>query len=230
MSRAERFQRTSLCFLAFVLVLNATSGAQDNPLQTRGSEFKTKDEELFSRVWSGVQGAQSRYQSGCGKISEVRTSRLLARPIVFNGRFCASGTEKFSLEYFEPERIRLVYNRDYLNVTTGKGKRTTEVLKIGGNVERTQRYFSGKDSIKNLRDNFVISIKESHAAYTMKFIPRSQRFRQKINYVSVTLRKSDFLLSRLEFDGTSGVNSVFTIEIESLNRNTGEDSYEVYRP
>ncbi len=219
------------CFLTLCIGRSAMSGTQENRPYPRGAVVKTEsEEELLSKIWNGVQEAQVKYKTGCGRITEVRTSSLLTKPLVFHGKFCASGMDKFSLEYFEPERIRLVFNRDYLNVTTGKEKRTTEVLRIGGNVARTQQYFSKSNSIKNLKDNFVISVKESPAAYVMRFVPRSRRFSQRVNYVTVTLRKSDFLLSTLEIDGRSGVNSVFTIEIEELNKYIGDGPFEIYRP
>jgi hypothetical protein len=231
MSRAERFILAILCFFTLFIGFAAAPEAQEHPFQQQDASQKTdKDEGLLARIWDGVQEAQKKYLSGCGKISETRKSKLLNHAISFHGRFCASGTEKFDLEYFEPERLRLVFNQDYLNVTTGKEKQTTEVLKIGADVARTQKYLSGKNSLKNLKDNFFITIQESPAAYILKFVPRSQRFKQKINYVKVTLRKSDFLLSKLEIDGKNGVNSLFTIEVENFNQNTGKDPYDIYIP
>jgi hypothetical protein len=63
----------------------------------------------------------------------------------------------------------------------------------------------------------------------MRFVPRSQRFKQKLNYLVVTLNRDDFLLRALEIDGKSGVNSVFRIQIESLNIRLGEELFKVYK-
>ena len=230
MIRRKHFGLAALWCLAALFAPDA-GRVRGAAAQSGGEKSQSEvDDAVIARIWEGVQAAQTKFQSGCGRISEIRSSKLLAHPLHFRGKFCASGTEKFSLEYFEPERIRLVFNRDYLNVTTGKDKRITEVLDVGSNVRRTQKYLSGKDSITNLHKQFSITIKESSSAYSMKFVPRTLRFKQKINYVTVTLRKSDFLLSSLELDGKSGVNSLFVIDIENTNQDTGEDPYTIYRP
>jgi hypothetical protein len=230
MIRRKHFGLAALWCLAALFAPDAGS-VRGAAAQSGGEKSQSEvDDAVIARVWEGVQAAQAKYRSGCGRISEIRSSRLLVHPLHFRGKFCASGTEKFSLEYSEPERIRLVFNRDYLNVTTGKDKRITEVLDVGSNVRRTQKYLSGKGSMTNLHKQFVITVKESSSAYSMKFVPRTPRFKQKINYVTVTLRKSDFLLSSLELDGKNGVNSLFVIDIENTNQDTGEDPYTVYRP
>jgi len=188
------------------------------------------DDELLSQIWKGVQAAQNRYLTGCGRITESRTSKLLTRPIVFRGRFCASGTDRFTMEYLEPEPVRLVFNRDFLNVTTGKEARTTEVIEVGNHVRRTQGYFSRENSIKNLKENFSISVRQAVSTYEMRLVPRSARFRQRVNYIVVGLARDTFLLRTLEIDGASGVRSVFQIDLESLNQKLDERLFHVYRP
>src|ERR1035438_2086626 len=74
-----------------------------------------QDADLMTTVWNGVQRAQKENTSGCGKIVETRTSVLLARPMVFRGKFCAAGLDRFALEYTEPEPVRILFNKDYLN-------------------------------------------------------------------------------------------------------------------
>jgi outer membrane lipoprotein-sorting protein len=186
-------------------------------------------DDLLARIWNGVQQAQSKYVSGCGKITETRTSKLLAKPMVFRGKFCADGLARFSLEYTEPETMRIRFNGDYLNVTTGGG-RNTEVIDVGGNVRRTQAYFSKENSIENLKKNFDITAGQDATAYMLKLAPRSDNFRRRLNYAIVRLDKERFLLRSLEVDGKSGVNSVFTIEVTSLNVKIPASTFEVYRP
>ena len=185
--------------------------------------------DLLTRIWGGVQQAQSKFATGCGSITETRTSPLLAKPMVFRGKFCADGMERFYLEYSEPEILRIRFNHDYLNVTTGNGKRT-EVLDVGANVRRTQGYFSKENSIENLKRTFTIEARENSRAYELKLAPRTAAFRGKINYIVVRLAKPDFLLRSLEVDGKSGVNSVFLIDITSLNAKPPAGVFEVYRP
>jgi hypothetical protein len=185
--------------------------------------------DLLTRIWGGVQQAQSKFATGCGSITETRTSPLLAKPMVFRGKFCADGMERFYLEYSEPEILRIRFNHDYLNVTTGNGKRT-EVLDVGANVRRTQGYFSKENSIENLKRTFTIEAREDSRAYELKLTPRTAAFRGKINYIVVRLAKPDFLLRSLEVDGKSGVNSVFSIDITSLNAKPPAGVFEVYRP
>jgi hypothetical protein len=186
-------------------------------------------DDLLMRIWNGVQKAQTEHASGCGKIVETRTSKLLAKPMVFRGKFCADGMDRFVLEYTEPDPIRIRFNRDYLNVTTGGGKHT-EVIEVGSKVRQTQAYFSRENSIENLKKNFAIQVHEDGGLYEMKLVPSSARFRRRLNYVVVKLAKENFLLRSLEIDGTSGVNSVFAIDITSLDAKIPPSTFEVYRP
>jgi outer membrane lipoprotein-sorting protein len=185
--------------------------------------------ELLTQIWSGVQQAQSKYTSGCGKITETRTSKLLVKPLVFHGTFCAQGLDRFALEYAEPDPLRIRFNGDYLNVTTGGGK-NTEVIEVGANVRRTQAYFSKENSIENLKKNFTIDAREAGGAFIMTLTPRTGRFGGTLNYVVVQLGKEDFLLRSLEVDGKNGVNSVFQIEVTSVNTKIAPSMFEVYRP
>jgi hypothetical protein len=186
-------------------------------------------DDVLTRIWNGVQQAQTKYATGCGNITETRTSLLLAKPMIFRGTFCADGMERFFLEYTEPEIILIRFNHDYLNVTTGNGKRT-EVFDVGGNVRRTQGYFSKENSMKNLNRTFTVTTLEDSHFYEMKLTPRTEAFRSRINYIVVKLAKADFVLRSLEVDGKSGVNSVFSIDITSLNAKPPAGVFEVYRP
>jgi len=107
-----------------------------------------QSDDLLNRIWEGVQQAQKKYTSSCGTIVETRTSTLMVKPLVLRGKFCADGTKRFALEYFEPSKMRIRFNEDYLNVTTGS---KTEVMEVGGNVRRAQSYFSRESSIGNLK-------------------------------------------------------------------------------
>jgi len=190
-----------------------------------------QDDALLQRIWDGVQAAQKKYTSSCGTVSETRTSALLARPLVFHGKFCAEGMTRFSLEYAGQDPIRLRYNDGYLNVTTTRdGKATTEVMQVGENVRRTQAYFSRENSIQNLKHNFTITVQEDSKAYEMRLVPRSGRFASRINFVVVKLLKDSFLLSSLEVDGKSGVHSVFDIQVNQLNPKIDEAMFSVYKP
>lgn len=186
-----------------------------------------QSDALLTRIWDGVQEAQKKYTSGCGTITETRTSSLMVRPMVLRGKFCAEGTKRFTLEYFEPHPMRIRFNENYLNVTMG-GK--TEVMDVGSSVRRAQSYFSRENSIGNLKKNFTITVQEDSRDLEMKLVPRSNAFRRKLNYVVVTLNKRDFLLRSLEVDGKSGVNSVFVIDVSSVNPKIPADTFEVYKP
>jgi outer membrane lipoprotein-sorting protein len=188
-----------------------------------------QSDDLLTRIWDGVQQAQKKYTSGCGTITETRTSSLMVKPMVLRGKFCAEGTARFALEYFEPNPLRIRFNGNYLNVTTEGGKRT-EVLEVGGSVRRAQSYFSRENSIANLKKNFTITVQEDSRSYEMKLVPRSEAFRRRLNYVVVKLDKRDFLLRSLEVDGKSGVNSVFAIDVNSVNPKIPAETFEVYKP
>jgi outer membrane lipoprotein-sorting protein len=186
-----------------------------------------QSEDLLTRIWDGVQQAQKKYTSGCGTITETRTSSLMVKPMVLHGKFCAEGTARFSLEYFEPHPLRIRFNEDYLNVTIGN---RTEVIDVGGNVRRAQSYFSRENSIANLKKNFIITVQEDSGSYDMKLVPRSEAFRRRLNYLVVKLNRRDFLLRSLEVDGKSGVNSVFAIDVNSVNPKIPAETFEVYKP
>lgn len=186
-----------------------------------------QSDDLLSRIWEGVQQAQKKYTSSCGTIVETRTSSLMAKPMVLRGKFCAEGTTRFALEYSEPSRVRIRYNDNYLNVTSGD---KTEVMEVGSNVRRAQSYFSRENSIGNLKKNFTISVREDSGDFEMKLVPKTDNFRRRLNYLVVKLDKRDFLLRSLEVDGKSGVNSVFAIDVNSLNAKIPAETFEVYKP
>jgi len=207
--------RFRLCALLAFLILPGMLAAQSDTLLTR--------------IWDGVQQAQKKYTSGCGTITETRTSSLMVKPMVLRGKFCADGTTRFMLEYFEPVPLRIRFNENYLNVTTDGGK-NTEILEVGTSVRRAQSYFSRENSIGNLKKNFTITVQEDSRGFEMKLVPRSNAFRRRLNYVVVKLDKQDFLLRSLEVDGKSGVNSVFAINITSVNPKIPAEMFEVYKP
>lgn len=191
------------------------------------SQSVTQSDELLNQVWDGIQQAQKNYTSMCGNITETRTSNLMVKPLVLRGKFCAEGTTKFSLEYVEPSSMRIRFNENYLNLTTGGN---TQVTEIGKNVRRVQTYFGGENSLDNVKKNFAITVQEVGRDYQMKLVPRTNTFRDKLNFMVVKLDKKDFLLRSLEVDGKSGVNSVFVIDINSMNPTIPADTFDVYKP
>jgi outer membrane lipoprotein-sorting protein len=186
-----------------------------------------QSDDLLSRIWEGVQQAQRKYASSCGTITETRTSTLMVKPLVLRGKFCSEGTTRFSLDYFEPSSMRIRFNENYINVTTG-GK--TQVMEIGKSVRRAQSYFGRDSSLGNLKKNFTITVQEDSRDYQMKLVPRTDTFRQRLNYLVVKLDKGDFFPRSLEVDGKSGVNSVFVIDVNSMNPKLPADTFEVYKP
>jgi outer membrane lipoprotein-sorting protein len=214
-----------VAFLIAGLVSPGTLATQSN--SDNQPSHDQQSDGLLTRVWDGVQQAQKKYTSFCGTIVETRTSSLMAKPLVLRGKFCAEGTTRFELEYAEPARMRLRYNQNYLNVTTGNN---TEVLEVGGSVRRAQSYFSRDSSIGNLEKNFTITVQEDSQDFAMKLVPRTDNFRRRLNYLVIKLDKQTFLLRSLEVDGKSGVNSVFIIDVNSLNPKIPADTFEVYKP
>jgi outer membrane lipoprotein-sorting protein len=186
-----------------------------------------QSDDLLSKVWNGVQQAQKKYTSSCGTITETRTSNLMVKPLVLRGKFCAEGTTKFAIDYFEPSSMRIRFNENYVNVTTG-GK--TEVMEIGKSVRRAQSYFGRENSLGNLKKNFTITVQEDSRDYQMKLVPRTKAFRDRLNYMVMKLDKRDFFPRSLEVDGKSGVNSVFIIDVNSMNPKLPPDTFEIYKP
>jgi len=187
-----------------------------------------QSDDLLMRVWNGVQQAQTKFTTGCGSVVETRTSRLMVKPMVLRGKFCADGMTRFSLEYFAPNALRIRFDTDYLNVISGDGE--TQVLDIGSGVRRAQSSFSRENSIEGLKKNFTITAVENSREYEMKFVPRTEAFRRRLNYLVVKLDKRDFLPRSLEVDGKSGVNSVFRIDFTSLNAKLPAETFEVSKP
>ena len=187
-----------------------------------------QSDDLLMRIWKGVQQAQTKFTTGCGSVVETRTSRLMVKPMVLRGKFCADGMTRFSLEYFAPNALRIRFDTDYLNVISGDGE--TQVLDIGSGVRRAQSSFSRENSIEGLKKNFTITAVENSREYEMKFVPRTEAFRRRLNYLVVKLDKRDFLPRSLEVDGKSGVNSVFRIDFTSLNAKLPAETFEVSKP
>lgn len=231
MNFARPFALRALCLMAALFSLNTSYGRQGNPPGDQiADRLGAKEEDLLEFVWVGVQQAQKQYTSGCGEIVETRSSKLLRHPLTLRGTFCADGMERFRLEYLKPDSTRLVFNKQFLNVTAGEDRKIMEILDVGSAVSRTQRYFSRGESLKNLRKNFAIRCQESEDAYTLQLLPRSRQFKQKLEHMVVVLRKPDFLLQGLEIAGTNGVTSVFQIEIRELNREMDHDVFQVRKP
>jgi hypothetical protein len=149
------------------------------------------------------------------------------KPLVLHGKFCAEGTNRFMLEYFEPNPMRIRLNESNFNVTTEGGK--TQVMNIGSDIRRVQSSFIGPNSIKNLEKDYNITTQENNLDFEMKLVPRSEYLRRRFNYLVVKLNKKDFLPRSLEVDGKSGVNSVFTFDITSVNIKLPEDTFEVLK-
>jgi outer membrane lipoprotein-sorting protein len=147
-----------------------------------------QSDDLLTRIWTGEQQAQAKFTTACGTVTEVRTSRLMVKPLILHGKFCAEGTNRFMLEYFEPNPMRIRLKKDY-NITT----------------------------------------QENNLDFEMKLIPRSEYLRHRFNYLVVKLNKKDFLPRSLEVDGKSGVNSVFTFDITSVNIKLPEETFEVLK-
>ena len=206
------------CALLAFLIFPGVLAAQSDDLHS---------DDLLNRIWDGVQQAQKKYTSSCGSVTETRTSNLMVKPMVLHGKFCAEGTTRFALEYVDPAGVRIRYNDNYLNITAG-GK--TEVMEVGGNVRRAQSYFSRENSIGNLKKNFTITVQEESGDYEMKLVPRTDNFRRTLKSLVVKLDKRDFLLRSLEVDGKSGVDSVFAIDVSSLNPKIPPGTFEVYKP
>ena len=194
----------------------------------RPSMLAAQSDDLLMRVWNGVQQAQGKFTTGCGSVVETRTSKLMVKPMVLHGKFCAEGMTRFSLEYFAPNAMHIRFNTDYLNVTNGDGN--TEVLEIGSGVRRAQSSFSRENSIEGLKKNFAIVAQENSREYELRFVPRTDAFRRRMNYLVVKLDKHDFLPRSLEVDGKSGVNSVFLINFTSTNQKLPAETFEVYKP
>jgi outer membrane lipoprotein-sorting protein len=183
--------------------------------------------DLMTRIWTGEQQAQAKFTTACGSVTEVRTSRLIVKPLVLHGRFCAEGTDRFMLAYSEPNPMLIRLNENYLNLQGADGK--TQVMNIGSDVHRVQSSFSGKNSIESLQKDFTVTVQESALAYEMRLVPRAEALRRRFNYLMVKLNKRDFLPRSLEVDGKSGVNSVFTFDIASVGQKIPEDTFEVVK-
>ena len=199
--------RRVCCMIAFLLLSHLLPAQSD---------------DLLIHIWNGVQQAQGKFTTGCGSVVETRTSRLMVKPMVLRGM------TRFSLEYFAPNALRIRFNTNYLNVLSGDGQ--TEVLDIGSGVRRAQSAFSRQNSIEGLKKNFTITATENGREYEMRFVPRTETFRRRINYLVVKLDKRDFLPRSLEVDGKSGVNSVFRIDFSSLNAKLPAETFEVSKP
>jgi outer membrane lipoprotein-sorting protein len=186
-----------------------------------------QSDDLLARVLAGVQQSHAKIATDCGTVTEVRTSKLMTKPMVLHGRFCAAGSDRFMLEYAEPHPMSIRFNENYLNVTIDGGK--TQVMNVDRDVRRAQDFFGGENSIKNLEKNFTVTAEENDREYAIRLVPRSQTFHHKLDYLVVKLNKRDFLPRSLEVDGKSGVNSVFTIDVTSTNIKLPEDTFRVIK-
>jgi outer membrane lipoprotein-sorting protein len=183
---------------------------------------------LFDRVWKGASQAQTRHTSGCGTLTETRTSPLLTRPLVMRGTFCVGGPDRFRLEYAEPNPILVIYNDGALNVSTDGGKRT-DAFDVGEAVKRAQGYFSGPRALQNLEHDFAIDVTETNDSYALELSPVAGRFARRLTRVIVGLGKNDFLPRRIVISGKSGVTSTFDVRVETLDGVVDPSRFRAYR-
>jgi outer membrane lipoprotein-sorting protein len=205
--------RHRLCWLFAILISPALLAAQTD--------------DLLTRIWAGEQQAQAKFTTACGTVTEIRTSKLMVKPLVLHGKFCAEGTDRFMLEYFEPNPMLIRLNESHFNIKIDGGK--AQAMDIGSDIHRVQSSFTGPNSIENLKKDYTITTQENSLDYEMKLIPSSGALRHRFNYLVVKLNKKDFLPRSLEVDGKSGVNSVFTFDITSRNIKLPEDTFEVLK-
>jgi len=190
--------------------------------------LSAQSDDLLTRIWTGEQQAQAKFTTACGTVTEIRTSKLMVKPLVLRGRFCAAGTDRFTLDYTEPTPMRLRLNGNILNVKEADGK--TQVMNIASDIQRFQSSFSGKNSLDSLTKDFTVTPQEDIQDFELRLTPRSEGLRRRFNYIVVKLNKHDFLPRSLEVDGKSGVNSAFTFNITSSDIKLPEDTFEVLKP
>jgi hypothetical protein len=109
--------RRRLCWLLAIFISPALSIGQTDTGQT---------DDLLTRIWTGEQQAQAKFTTVCGTVTETRTSKLMMKPLVLHGKFCAEGSSRFMLEYSPPNPMHIRLNENYLNVQMGDGQ--TQVM------------------------------------------------------------------------------------------------------
>lgn len=196
------------------------------PVVASGQVRPVGPEDLTQRVWEGVQRAQ-RHETIEGDLIETRTSPLLARPMVLRGTFAVQGTSAFLVEYTTPHRMKIVYQRGYVNVTTG---RQTDAFESGSGVARALSYLGKPDSLDNFRRDFATTAEEVGGAYVLRMEPVAGRFKSRTGPIVATFRADDFAITRLEINGRSGVKSVFDIRIRRMDARLDPKIFDLYRP
>jgi outer membrane lipoprotein-sorting protein len=187
--------------------------------------LQAQPEDLLTRIWNGMQQAQTKYTTLCGTVKETRSSKLMVKPMVLTGRFCAEGNNRFMIEYSAPHAMKIVLNDTHLSITMpGQSDQT---LDIGDEMHRVQSAFGGGNTIQSLQKEFTVAAEEKSSEYELKLLPRSQRLRRRLNYLVLSVSKRDFLPRTLEVDGKSGVHSLYAFEITSQNAKLADDTFEV---
>jgi len=176
----------------------------------------TAPDGTFDVIWKGAAQIEKRHTSVCGTLTETRVSPLLARPLVLRGTFCLAGTDRFRLDYTEPEAVRIIYSAGTLSVTTDGG-RTTEAFDVGTAVKRTRDYFGGPGAKRNLEHDFSIQAAQTPEKYTLVLSAAAGRIARSVSRIAVDLEKTGFLPTRLEIRGKSGVTSTFDIRVTALD-------------
>jgi hypothetical protein len=221
---APRFRlRAALCLASWLMLLGPPG-----PVSAEQRGARPAPRAILDRVWQGVEDAQRRHSAGCGTLTETRTSPLLTRPLTLHATFCAAGIDRFRLEYVGTEAVLIIYNDGALNVSTDGG-RHTEAFDVGRSVPRAQSYFSGPSAFRNLERDFSIEVEEANDHYVLRLVPISGRIARRVARLMVELGKNDFLPSRIEIEGKSGVTSAFDIRVDTLDAAPDPSRFKVYR-
>lgn len=215
--------RAAPCLASWLLLLGLPGSV---PAEQRSAQPAPR--AILGRIRQGVEDAQRRHSAGCGALTETRTSPLLTRPLTLQGTFCAAGIDRFRLEYAGADAVLIIYNDGALNLSTDGGQHT-EAFDVGRSVKRAQSYFSGPDAFQNLERDFSIEVQDARDRYVLRLVPTSGRIARRVTRVMVELGKSDFLPSRIEIEGKSGVTSTFDIRVDILDAAPDPSRFKVYR-
>jgi outer membrane lipoprotein-sorting protein len=165
----------------------------------------------------------------CGRLTETRTSALLARPLALQATFCVQGTTGFRISYSEPESITIVYRDKYVNVVHGRERRT-EAFEAGAGVARAVEYFGPSASVDRITRDFHVDAAQGPGSYELRMTPTTGRFKARVGSIVATFDARDFRITRLEIAGRNGVTSVFDIRIEQVDVPLDPATFTLYRP
>ncbi len=179
----------------------------------------------LGEVLAGFDRAQASFQTLSADFVQTTTNAMLKKPVVAAGRFYMTKPDSIRWEYETPEEMSFVIANDHYTGYFPVRKRA-ERKNVQRYSEQIFRYFGLGQGSEQLARYYDIrldeSASESPETYLLRFDPKKQRARKRVDEVRFWIDATTFLPKRVEYCGKDG--STRMVEFTEIRLNPKLDS------